>query len=384
MFIWLMALAIIASSLVFLPFLFSSRRITPDRDGTDAILIDQLQEIQRDLERNVISEPEAEAATLEVKKRILSAARKASSVAKVESRGGRFGLIVGALAIPVFAFSYYAVYGSPEISSLAFADRQAERAERAQVQLLTKQLVERLNSEPNGGSSEGWMLLGRTYFDLGDFEDAANAFSIVSKRKDATSATFSMLSEALIQADNGVVTPRAEAAVDMALSLDAMNPAGSYYKAIALEQRGQISGAYELLLERLKAADGFEPWMEAYVYQANRIGQTLGYQPILPGQFAAMDTGTPGPTAEDVVAAQEMSPEDRNAFIQSMVDRLAERLKEEPQDVDGWIRLANAYKVLGNFEQAKEAFQNAADQLESFPDYDLRKDVVVNGLKDLN
>ena len=36
----------------------------------------------------------------------------------------------------------------------------------------------------------------------------------------------------------------------------------------------------------------------------------------------------PGPTADDVAAAQDMTPEDRSAMIQSMVDRLASRLKQ--------------------------------------------------------
>ena len=60
----------------------------------------------------------------------------------------------------------------------------------------------------------------------------------------------------------------------------------------------------------------------------------------------------PGPTREDVEAAREMSGADRMAFIQSMVDRLAARLKEEPNDIQGWKRLARAYQVLGELEKA--------------------------------
>jgi len=63
----------------------------------------------------------------------------------------------------------------------------------------------------------------------------------------------------------------------------------------------------------------------------------------------------PGPTREQMKAAGEMSPEDRMALIQSMVDRLAEKLEENPNDRMGWERLIRAYEVLGDTEKAEAA-----------------------------
>ena len=62
----------------------------------------------------------------------------------------------------------------------------------------------------------------------------------------------------------------------------------------------------------------------------------------------------PGPTREDVEAASKMTGEDRMAFIRSMVERLADRLKDEPNDLKGWQRLARAYQVLGEKEKAED------------------------------
>jgi cytochrome c-type biogenesis protein CcmH len=42
-----------------------------------------------------------------------------------------------------------------------------------------------------------------------------------------------------------------------------------------------------------------------------------------------------------------------------MVEGLAERLKDEPDDADGWRRLARAYEVLGESEKAKDALAQA-------------------------
>ena len=66
-----------------------------------------------------------------------------------------------------------------------------------------------------------------------------------------------------------------------------------------------------------------------------------------------------GPTDEDVRAAQEMSPEDRQTMIESMVEQLAERLKDNPNDLAGWTRLARSYAVLGKPEKAKDALAQA-------------------------
>ncbi len=67
----------------------------------------------------------------------------------------------------------------------------------------------------------------------------------------------------------------------------------------------------------------------------------------------------PGPTAEQMRDAQSMSTEDRQAMIQGMVERLADRLADEPDDYDGWMRLARAYGVMGNSAGAVDAYGNA-------------------------
>jgi cytochrome c-type biogenesis protein CcmH len=70
-------------------------------------------------------------------------------------------------------------------------------------------------------------------------------------------------------------------------------------------------------------------------------------------------TDTPGPSAADMEAAAELSAEDRAAMVQSMVARLAARLEEESDDLEGWLRLANAYRVLGDLDAARVALARA-------------------------
>jgi cytochrome c-type biogenesis protein CcmH len=85
---------------------------------------------------------------------------------------------------------------------------------------------------------------------------------------------------------------------------------------------------------------------------------------IAPGDEPPAAKGS-GPTAHDVAAAQSMSPKERQAMIRSMVDRLAARLEQNPNDKDGWSRLAHAYDVLGESEKAEAARTRAAQVPES-------------------
>ena len=71
-------------------------------------------------------------------------------------------------------------------------------------------------------------------------------------------------------------------------------------------------------------------------------------------------SGPRGPTEEDFKAARELSAEDRQEMIRGMVARLAARLEETPNDVQGWMRLARSYNILGKLTEARDAMAKAA------------------------
>lgn len=379
--IWLVfaALSMIGLLLVGLPLRHRSEMTSDMADTTPAVLLDQLDEVKRDLERGVISGAEATAAEQEIKRRILMQSRKTAQATKQLKSGGRFAIVLSAIFVPAFAFGYYAVMGSPEIPGVAFSERTAERQEAAQIADLTSQLYDRLRNDPEGGPSEGWMLLGQTYSRMGRFADAAEAFSVVAKRPEATSAVFSILAEALISAEQGVVTPAAETAIERAMELDPSNPAAVFYRAVELRRKGDITQAHDLLVSRLNNADSFYPWMESFVAEANRIGAEIGRAPISLANFAPMVDAS-GPSQEDIENAQDLTVEERQAFILSMVERLATRLEDEPDDLDGWMRLGNAYSVLGDREQAIAALERAEVLLSETSQNDPRRQALQEAL----
>jgi cytochrome c-type biogenesis protein CcmH len=93
------------------------------------------------------------------------------------------------------------------------------------------------------------------------------------------------------------------------------------------------------------------PWRKAV---AARLAE------IAPDEPQPSTKAPPGPNAQDIAAAQSMSPEERQAMIRSMVERLAARLEQQPDDKEGWARLAHAYDVLGDAEKARAARARAA------------------------
>ena len=238
---------------------------------------------------------------------------------------------------------------------------------------MTQELRTRLEADENGGPTEGWLLLADAYMRVGQYIDAADAYSRVLERDDATVGNFTRFAEALILRDNGQVTPLAERALDRSLQLSPDNPAGIYYKSFALEQAGDVEAAYAMLVARLGTSNGPNPWMGSFVAQANFYGEKLG-RPLL--SLADFVPALRGPTQEDIAGAADMSNDDRNAFIASMVAQLAARLEDEPNDLDGWLQLARAHIVLGDDAGAANAYQQAAPLIVDLPEGDSRRDLV--------
>jgi cytochrome c-type biogenesis protein CcmH len=81
-----------------------------------------------------------------------------------------------------------------------------------------------------------------------------------------------------------------------------------------------------------------------------------------------------------VAAAKDMSETDRSAMIRGMVERLATRLHQNGDDVEGWLRLVRAYMVMGDADKAKAASSDARQAVAKDPE---RLQQLNDGLKNL-
>jgi len=235
---------------------------------------------------------------------------------------------------------------------------------------------------------DGWVILTKTYLKTGQPDEAVWAMETMIARGGAAGHPeyYSLYAETLVRNDGGIVSPKAEAALDKVLAAQPDNVGGVYYKALALEQSGDTARAFAMLRDRITMEPSYQPWMDIVAAKANTLAASLGQAqitlpaPIVAPPVAPPVASGPGPTAADVAAASELSSTDRQAFIRSMVARLADRLAQEPDDLDGWLKLANAYRVLGETQKSVDAYKTAEQLSTNLPAADPRRQIIADAL----
>ena len=147
----------------------------------------------------------------------------------------------------------------------------------------------------------------------------------------------------LPRAAGGVVTSEAKTEFERAVALNADEVKASYFLGLAAEQDGRNGDAASIWREMLTKAPAEAPWRPLVTAALARVGGSAA--PVL--------------SDDTVAAAKDMSETDRNAMIHGMVDRLATRLKQNGDDVEGWLRLVRAYMVMGDRDKAKTTLIDA-------------------------
>ena len=105
-------------------------------------------------------------------------------------------------------------------------------------------------------------------------------------------------------------------------------------------------------LRRRALEDAADAPRAAQDLRSSRAAWTVGIAVPLAAALVYAWVGTP---AALVAPPPSIGPRD----IVAMVDRLARRLAEQPDDLDGWLMLARSYRVLGQHAEAAAAFDRA-------------------------
>ena len=337
------------------------------RGGTEvAVYRDQLDEIARDRKTGLIGDAEAEAARIEVSRRLIAAAAADEDERQVAGQTSlwrkRATAVAGLVLVPAAAVALYLVLGSPNLPGEPLATRLAQVHSSGSIAAMISQVEAHLERNPN--DARGYEVLAPIYLRLGRFDDAVTAFRKVIALEGDNAARESDLGEALTAAANGVVTDDAKAAFEKAAKLDPTDPKAQFYRGMAAEQDGDKEKAVAIWADMLKKAPAGAPWVDNVKAAIVRLGGTPPQVAASPSPPAAM----PGPNAAQVAAASQMSTQDRNAMIRGMVARLADKLKTDGNDVEGWQRLLRAYVVLGERDKAQAAAGDARRALAGDPD----------------
>jgi cytochrome c-type biogenesis protein CcmH len=322
----------------------------------------QLANLEDEVAQGRLDPEEAAETRAEIARRMLAAADQ-EDIELRQGGGGpaearwRLGAAVAIAALlPTAALAVYAAVGTPtaiDAATAAAAATGTRPHDRAELATVAEQLKARLQKEP--GHVEGWVLLGRTFASLGRFAEAQEAYTQAEALAPNEPRLHAELGEIIVLAAGGAVTPEAQA--EFAKAAD--DPRARFYRAEAALQRGDRETAKSDLKALLAAAPADAPWRQAV---ADRLAEIAPDEQVTGQAGGSASLSSAGPNARDITAAQSMSPEERQAMIRGMVDRLAARLEQNPKDKEGWNRLAHAYDVLGESEKAAAA-RARAEQL---------------------
>lgn len=339
---WLPALLL--TGLSALALLYGARRSAAlpasGNDAKLAIYKDQLSEIDRDLAAGLLPASEAEAQKTEVARRMLATARQdGGAVAPEPSRHLR---LLIALLVPLLAIPAYLQLGEPMMRDVPRDVRMANAQSNQDLPAMIAQVEEHLWNKPNDAS--GWQILIPNYMSMERYADAANAMVQVMRLKGPDATLYANFAEAMTLSNKGLMGPEAVSAIEEALKLDGKSPKARYYKAMAIAQSGKKDEAllaYKTLLAE-SAPDA--PWRQMVAQEITRL-EASGTAPQI--------------STEQMANAEGMTDSDRNEMIRGMVDGLEEKLNDNANDLEGWLRIIRARTVLNEPDKAKAAFEIA-------------------------
>lgn len=342
-----------------------ARKPRADAGGSDVVVYrDQLQEIDADRAAGLIGEAEAEAARIEVSRRLLAAAdaEPAAPTPTSSTWRRRAAALAALIVVPVVALGFYATLGSPDVPAQPAFARATVPPGRESMAGLISQVEAHLEHNPKDGA--GWEVIAPVYMRLGRFDDAVAAWRKALALNGETADRDADLGEAQVAAANGIVTDEAKAMFQRAIERDGTEAKARYFLGLADEQDGNRDGAVAKWRALLNDAPPDAPWV-GFVRAA--LARVTGAPPPAPASTPAA-AGAPGPSATDMAAAANMTDAQRNAMIRGMVAKLADRLHADGSDVQGWLRLVRAYVVLGDADKAKDAAADARHALAAHPD----------------
>ena len=233
-------------------------------------------------------------------------------------------LAVAALAVLAIGGGSYVLLGRPHL-----AQREAQGLKTHEVNGLIPYLIQRVRQYPQ--DARAWTYLAQAYMDARDARDAAKAFAkVVELTGKGNAALDAAYGEALVVANNGAVPQEAEDAFTAALAVDPHSAPARFYLGLAKIEHKDNAAAIQLWQSLLNDTPVTSPLHQMLV---DRLA-LLTSQSVAQGQG-----GAPNPRA--------------------MVAMLAARLKADPNDALGWVRLMRAYTVLGETQKARQALADA-------------------------
>jgi cytochrome c-type biogenesis protein CcmH len=312
-------------------------------DPTPILYRRQLAEIDELAERGLMGEAERKSAHAEAGRRLL-AATDAPAQAWTADPKARRGVLIAAIAAPVLALVVYLKLGSPGMADQPFATRLKSWQTSSPTELQPPELaavLKKLIAE-RAPDPEGYRLLAIAENASQNAPETIRALRHALKLAPQRADLWEMLGEAQVTEADGKLSDDAKVAFAEAVKRDPKSVLARFYLARARIDAGDKAGGladWRALMAELPADDPRRPAI------AQQIAEHEGRAEPAPA---------PGGGQMDM--------------IRGMVEGLAQRLKANPDNPEGWVKLVHAYAVLGETGKRDAALKNARARYLAKPD----------------
>jgi len=358
MLFWIIVAVLTASvgAILLYPLLRGAQAAELDRAGETAVYRDQLAELDRDRAGGLITAEQAEYAKAEIGRRLLavSAAPDRAPRTAPSRRTYRLAQAFIIILLPGLGLCLYLRTGDPGLPSQPLEARLEHPGN--DMAILVAKAEHHLAEHPDDG--KGWDVLAPIYFKTMRLLDAQVAYRNAIRLLGPTPERLGSLAETLMASSDGVVTAEAREALQQSVQLEPDNPRAKFYLALAFEQEGKTDSAKSAFMALASESPADAPWLPL----VNEHIAKNGGAPAAPP--AADPKALGAPDAEDVAAAQTMNTGDRQQMIKGMVDTLDAKLRDDPNNFEGWMRLIRSYAVLNDKDRASDALKRG---LAAFP-----------------
>lgn len=315
--------------------------------------------LDEDHQTGQLSDSDFAATCLDIDRRLLGLSQQVAQATATNPKDQTLTRLAVGLAIilPLGAALIYTTLGRPDLRDNPLVDRAAEIASRSETITATKKNLAQNLARAQAATVttpddiESWLKLAEAAASVNDSATEIRALRMARQLTNDDPSVLSLLAEALSRAADGQVTVPARDLIDTVLATDPDEPRALFLSGLAAFQDGDNQAAVTRWQRLLSISTADAPWLpivRANIAQAAEAGGIA----LPPAN---------GPDADSIAAAADMTANDRQAMILSMVESLRDRLDETPDDTEGWLRLARAYDVLGDRAAAFTALARAAD-----------------------
>jgi len=331
----------------------------------------QLNKLERDHKEGKLSDIEAIIGRNHIAHRLLASTTVAEDdiAARLSRKLRNIILVTTVIFVPVVSFGLYLTIGQPSLIDQRFTmhpkdKTRAESNNSNNLEAMAQSLLQQLQVETK--NARGWAMLARYYINLGKYEKAVLTAKKAIKLDSRDSEAHSVYGETLYFAAGKIFTPIVRSTFLAVLENEPAEPRARYYLALADVADGKDPEAYSAIQTLIDESSIEAPYLPILLYTADTIAEKIGLKPILSAQatYIMRELLKNSPawwiTKEELSSAAVMSEADQHQVVKYMVERLEQKLRKNEIDFNGWVKAANAYRVLGEVSKEEASLRKAA------------------------